>query len=117
MSPRWPSFSMSSCRMICMAFLFAPVTNSAGGGVGRLKPAATLAFAAMAVLRLEIASCFHLKSGSKTPAFQKLRSWALRLAPALGLPGPELHAARWPASRVQARRQQLHRVRLLGAGL
>src|SRR5713101_1097729 len=26
----------------------------------------------MAVLRLEIASCFHLKSGSKTPALQKL---------------------------------------------
>src|SRR5216683_4665560 len=28
MSPRWPSLSMSSCRMICMVFLFAPVNGA-----------------------------------------------------------------------------------------
>src|ERR1700756_1215434 len=28
MSPRWPSLSMSSCRMICILFLFAPVAKS-----------------------------------------------------------------------------------------
>src|SRR6266851_1521344 len=109
MSPRWPSFSMSSCRMICILFPFAPVTNSAGGGVGRLKPAATLAFAAMAVLRLEIVSRLHFKSGSFAPALQKSRSWALRLV--LAPPGPELRVARRPALP-----DGLRRVRLLDAG-
>src|SRR5580700_73173 len=39
MSPRWPSLSISSCRMISITFLFAPVPKSDQWLAG-LKPGA-----------------------------------------------------------------------------
>src|SRR6266404_9039162 len=103
MSPRWPSFSMSSCRMICMVVLFAPVTDSTGPAEAgryirrpRKSAAATVAFAAMSVLRLTIASCLLLKSGGKTAALQNMgrscdRGASLKAA-------ATFWALRWPAA-------------------
>src|SRR5712691_582024 len=68
MSPRWPSFSMSSCRMICILFLFAPVQRRQ-----RESAAATSAFAATMPTASEIVLVLTPQKRELAPALQKLR--------------------------------------------